>query len=86
MNVGIAGQLGVEWNFPAVPLQLSLDWRPVFFFLNNRGFGYDSVFMSDDLGVTFGEASAAAKDGVSHRGRSLEAFSRVLGEVFGGIK
>lgn len=43
MNVGIAGQLGVEWNFPTVPLQLSLDWRPVFFFLNNRGFGYDSV-------------------------------------------
>ena len=43
MNVGVAGQLGVEWNFPAVPLQLSLDWRPVFFFLNNGGFGYDSV-------------------------------------------
>ena len=34
---------GVEWNFPSVPLQLSLDWRPVFFFLNNGGFGYDSV-------------------------------------------
>ena len=43
MNVGVAGQLGVEWNFPAVPLSLSLDWRPVFFFLNNGGFGYDSV-------------------------------------------
>ena len=43
MNVGVAGQLGVEWNFPSVPLQLSIDWRPVFFFLNNRGFGYDSV-------------------------------------------
>ena len=43
LNVGVAGQLGVEWNFPVVPLQLSLDWRPVFFFLNNGGFGYDSV-------------------------------------------
>lgn len=43
MNVGLAGQLGVEWNFPSVPLQLSLDWRPVYFFLNNGGFGYDSV-------------------------------------------
>lgn len=43
MNVGLAGQLGVEWNFPAVPIQLSLDWRPVYFFLNNGGFGYDSV-------------------------------------------
>ena len=43
LNVGIAGQLGVEWNIPSIPLQLSVDWRPVFFFLNNRGFGYDSV-------------------------------------------
>ena len=43
INVGLAGQLGVEWNFPSVPLQLSIDWRPVFFFLNNHGFGYDSV-------------------------------------------
>ena len=43
MNVGLAGQLGVEWNFPRVPLQLSIDWRPVYFFLNNGGFGYDSV-------------------------------------------
>ena len=43
LNVGIAGQLGVEWNIPTIPLQLSVDWRPVFFFLNNRGFGYDSV-------------------------------------------
>ena len=54
--------------------------------IGSGGFGYDCVFMSDDLGETFGTASEAAKDGVSHRGRSLEAFSRVLGEVFGGIK
>ena len=43
MNVGIAGQFGVEWNIPSIPLQLSIDWRPVFFFLNDGGFGYDSV-------------------------------------------
>jgi hypothetical protein len=43
LNLGVAGQLGVEWNFPTVPLQLSIDWRPVFFFLNQRGVGYDSV-------------------------------------------
>ena len=43
-NVGFAGQFGVEWNIPQIPLQLSVDWRPVFFFLNDgRGFGYDSV-------------------------------------------
>lgn len=43
MNVGLAGQIGVEWNFPGVPLQLSIDWRPVYFFLNGHGFGYDSA-------------------------------------------
>ena len=38
------------------------------------GFGYDPSFLSDDLGITFGEASAAAKDGVSHRARALAAL------------
>ena len=35
------------------------------------GFGYDPGFLSVDLGVTFGEAADAAKDGVSHRGRAV---------------
>lgn len=43
------------------------------------GFGYDPLFLSDDLGVTFGEASAEAKDGVSHRGRALAALVAALG-------
>ena len=43
VNVGIAGQLGVEWNIPSIPLQLSVDWRPVYFLMHDGGFGYDSV-------------------------------------------
>lgn len=35
------------------------------------GFGYDPLFLSDELGETFGEADAAAKHRVSHRGRAL---------------
>jgi XTP/dITP diphosphohydrolase len=35
------------------------------------GFGYDPLFLSDDLGRRFGEASAAEKDAVSHRARAL---------------
>lgn len=42
------------------------------------GFGYDPLFLSDDLGITFGEATAAAKDAVSHRGRALQAFARAV--------
>jgi XTP/dITP diphosphohydrolase len=39
-----------------------------------NGFGYDPYFLSDDLGKTFGEATAEEKDGVSHRGRAFRAL------------
>jgi XTP/dITP diphosphohydrolase len=42
------------------------------------GFGYDPLFFSDELGKTFGEASAQEKDAVSHRGRALRAFTQAL--------
>ena len=38
------------------------------------GFGYDPLFYSDELGVTFGEADAHAKHRVSHRGRAVLAL------------
>lgn len=37
------------------------------------GFGYDPLFLSRDLGVTFAEAPLEAKAQVSHRGRALAA-------------
>ncbi|MBV8527798.1 MAG: non-canonical purine NTP pyrophosphatase [Candidatus Dormibacteraeota bacterium] len=37
----------------------------------SAGFGYDPSFLSLDLGITFGEASDAAKDRVSHRARAV---------------
>jgi XTP/dITP diphosphohydrolase len=43
------------------------------------GFGYDPLFLSDELGRTFGEATAAEKDAVSHRGRALRALAAALG-------
>ena len=41
----------------------------------HRGFGYDPAFLSEDLGVTFGEADDATKDRVSHRARALARLS-----------
>jgi XTP/dITP diphosphohydrolase len=38
----------------------------------DTGFGYDSIFLSDDLGKTFGEATEEEKNKVSHRGRAIE--------------
>jgi len=43
------------------------------------GFGYDPLFLSDDLGKTFGEASPEEKDRVSHRGRAFLALRAALG-------
>jgi XTP/dITP diphosphohydrolase len=43
------------------------------------GFGYDPLFLSDELQKTFGEATAEEKDGVSHRGRALAKLIAALG-------
>lgn len=42
------------------------------------GFGYDPYFLSEELGKTFGEASPAEKDAVSHRGRALRELAAAL--------
>jgi XTP/dITP diphosphohydrolase len=39
------------------------------------GFGYDPLFLSSDLGITFAEAERAVKERESHRGR---AFSKLI--------
>ena len=42
------------------------------------GFGYDPYFHSDELGMTFGEATTGSKQGVSHRGRAFRALFDAL--------
>ena len=42
------------------------------------GFGYDPLFLSDDLGVTFAEADPEAKNGVSHRARAIAKLLEAL--------
>ena len=42
------------------------------------GFGYDPLFWSSDLRMSFGEAPLAAKQRISHRGRALRALIEVL--------
>jgi XTP/dITP diphosphohydrolase len=43
-----------------------------------NGFGYDPFFLSDELGVTFGEASRERKEAISHRGRAFRALLKAL--------
>jgi XTP/dITP diphosphohydrolase len=42
------------------------------------GFGYDPVFVSAELGVTFAEATATAKQRVSHRALAVRALGTRL--------
>ncbi len=42
--------------------------------VGDGGFGYDCIFKSDDLGKSFGVASAEEKNAISHRGRSLQSL------------
>ena len=42
------------------------------------GFGYDPLFFSPELQLTFAEAAPAAKHRVSHRGRAFRALIEVL--------
>lgn len=46
--------------------------------IGDDSFGYDPVFLSDDLGKTFGEASSEEKNKVSHRGRAIDELKLLL--------
>ena len=46
--------------------------------VGENGFGYDSLFFSNDLGLSFGEATNEQKNAISHRGRALEKLVRIL--------
>ena len=66
---------------PAVPAQLveaTCEGRILTEPRGTQGFGYDPLFYSDDLRMTFAEAPAAAKHRVSHRGRAFRALIEVL--------
>jgi XTP/dITP diphosphohydrolase len=44
----------------------------------DQGFGYDPLFLSDELGKSFGEATDPEKDAVSHRGQAFRALAARL--------
>lgn len=46
--------------------------------VGSGGFGYDPLFFSPELGMTFSEASVEAKQSVSHRGRAFRELVRRL--------
>lgn len=49
-DLGVAAQVGLEYNFN-FPLQLSLDWKPVFHFLGDDHSGFDAYGIA--LGIRY---------------------------------
>lgn len=41
--LGAGAQIGLEYCFDQIPLQLSLDWRPTYYFVNAQGFAWQSI-------------------------------------------
>ena len=46
--------------------------------LGDTSFGYDCIFLSDDLNKTFGEATSEEKNKVSHRYRALNQIKELI--------
>ena len=42
------------------------------------GFGYDPVFIPDESGVCFAKMDSGQKNAISHRGRAMRAFIKIL--------
>ncbi len=49
--------------------------------LGNKGFGYDSVFLVKQNGLTFGQMEKEEKDKISHRGLALKKMVKLLKNI-----
>lgn len=47
LDLGVGGQLGLEFVFPGAPIQLTLDWRPMFLILDAS----DRTWSSNDAAL-----------------------------------
>ncbi len=47
----------------------------------DNGFGYDPVFFVPQLGATIAEMPAERKNELSHRGKAVRQFAKLLGEL-----
>jgi XTP/dITP diphosphohydrolase len=71
--------LAVAWpDGPAVVVEGRVDGVLTFPGRGTLGFGYDPIFVPEGYDITFGEMTAAAKDGISHRARAFEKLRAAL--------
>ena len=48
--------------------------------MGDTSFGYDYLFVSDELGKTFGQATKEEKNSISHRGRAIQKLKELMNE------
>lgn len=53
--------------------------------IGDHGFGYDPIFAPLGMSISSAQMSAAEKDAVSHRGKSLRAIAPHVIEMLGGL-
>jgi len=73
--MALVGQNSEEWWEGVAEGEILTESR------GEDGFGYDPVFWSPELCVTFAEASLEDKNRVSHRGRALRRLIEQLNEL-----
>lgn len=54
--------------------------------IGDNGFGYDPIFVPLGMSISSAQLSAAEKDAVSHRGKSLRALAPHVIEMLGGLR
>ena len=62
-------------------VQEAVDGHIAFTPYGKGGFGYDPIFICDEIGQSMAAASDALKDQYSHRGRALNHLARLLEEI-----
>jgi XTP/dITP diphosphohydrolase len=71
--------LAVAWpDGPAVVVEGRVDGRLRFPPRGDKGFGYDPIFLPEDLGRSFGEMEAEEKIALSHRTRAFEKLKAAV--------
>ena len=61
-----------------ITAQGSVEGEIEYSLIGTGGFGYDPLFLSHELGETFGTATNEAKNTVSHRARALDKLSKLI--------
>jgi XTP/dITP diphosphohydrolase len=74
----LSAAAAVDGTFTGIVVSGTTEGRITAVPYGDRGFGYDPLFFSPEIGMTFGQADVVAKQAVSHRGRAVAALAAVL--------